>query len=462
MAKVLSCPSCGAPLSRDDDHDGVVECAYCKRKIELGSGGRSSPGAHPFAPAARQAESAPKSSTSAFVTAGVMALVMAGAIGAYFAMHPGAKAADPKPINVVAALNQLSLATDERQAAALFGLDPGSAHLPGQLSVDARDPGPIRNVHLTWYDADKRYISGLDVSHGPGARKTADILAKLRAFVPNRVRQGPELSIGQGDTNLAFSDRGFGVHHRFLHEHDPQEAGCVKRLNALFAIGRAAALDGPAPTPADLELVNGVTLERVGDVDPAVPIEKAVDFFQKKYSAGWCRMQGGLFCVVDPDDKLVDSVHFTWPIGVRSRVGQVKVELIREKTTAESLRAIAGCLEPALGPGEEKVIDYVHGTRHWKWKVVEESRSRSRSPSPAPEADEILLDGPMLLITSADGRPLDQPSPWHGKLRALFSALATCRLLANAPAAPRRSASTPPERRARAVCACPRRRAAWA
>lgn len=442
MAKVLTCPACGAPLSLDDDdRDGVVECFYCKRHVVVATGALTqapakkvvaSPQSASEAAQAREAkrerreakrqrreerkqegEETPqnKNRRVALFTVGML---VAGAAVVYVTNRAVSSidAPDRPPVDEV--LRKLDLNSDEAQAAALFGVKPG-AGIPNQLTVDAQQPGVVSRTHLSWEFPDKRTISRVSVSYQAG-KKPKDILDKLGALVPNRLRPGPTARVSQGDAVLDVGDHGFNIWHwGSVHPPNADYAGCAQRISALWSVARAVGLDGPTPTPAELELVNGPKLERAAELDTSIPVEQAVDYFQKKYSAGWCRMQAGLLCVVDVDDKLVDNVRYTWPNGLRARVGQAKLELIQDKATDKALRAVAGCLEPVLGKGTETVVDYVRGTRNWEWRLGRDG-----------SGDRVLLAGRTLLISSAEGAPLDQPAAWHDKLQALFSALAAC------------------------------------
>ena len=61
------------------------------------------------------------------------------------------------------------------------------------------------------------------------------------------------------------------------------------------------------------------------------------------------------------------------------------------------------------------MVDYVRGTRNWQWQLGD-------------KGDQILLAGRTLVVSTAEGKPLDQPAAWHGKIAKLFSALAACPL----------------------------------
>jgi hypothetical protein len=440
MAKVLSCPACGAPLSLDDDDDGVVECFYCKRHVVVTTGSLTQAPAQKVvaslgAPAPQQLDKQRKSRQSPRAKAETRRLVLAMSTGllvvlslaAFYMLRPRETAASG-PSQVDEGLKKLNLISSQQQAAALFGVNPNSDGMQGQLTIQSPPgSGLVQRVMLNWMEQDKRYVSAIDVRYPQGARKKEDVLKKLGGFVHNRLRPGPSARVSQGDAVLDIDDNGFKIWHwHSLHSPSADLASCAERLGAAFALARAAALDGPAPTPAELALVNGAKLEQAGDLDTSVPVEQAVDFFQKKHPAGWCRMQAGLLCVVDVDDKLVDSVHYTWPNGLRARVGQAKLDLIREKATDKALRAVAGCLEAVLGKGEEKVVDYVRGTRNWQWTLGDEPKTPPKGKPAAPARDQVLLSGPMLLISTAEGKPLDQAADWHGKIGKMFSALAAC------------------------------------
>lgn len=436
MAKILTCPACGAPLELDDDDDGVVECLYCQRHVIVATGAPTkaaakrvvaSPGAalpplgsrRPPTPAPRVTMEgsgrAKQLSPVALAAAIGIPIVLSGV--AFFAVERGSGlvgATEESPV-VDEQLKKLSLDTDQERAAAAFGMKPNSDTIPNRLTIDARGPGLVRRAELSWTDADKRHISRVNVSFQSG-KKSPELLQKVAALVPHRLRPGPTARVSQGDAVLDINDHGLSIWHwDSLHTSGADPASCAERLAALWSVARATALGGPAPTPAELELVNGPKLEAVGAFDLEVPVEQAVDRFRKSFTASWCRMQAGLMCVVDVDDKLVDNVRFTWPNGLRARVGQVRLELNDKQATDPALRAVAGCLEPVLGKGEEQVVDYVRGTRNWRWKLES-------------EGDEAVLAGPTFVLTSVEGKPLEQPAGWHPKLGKTLAAISACRL----------------------------------
>lgn len=433
MAKVLTCPACGAPLELDDDDDGVVECFYCQRHVIVATGAPTkaaakkvvaSPGAAlppigsrlPPTPPPRygQVASSPKKLSPPVLAATIGLLVLSAAAMYFVSASSGTGiigAAEEPPIDEP--LKQLSLDIDQERAAAAFGMQPNSGTIPNRLTVDARGPGLVRRAELSWIDGDKRRISRVNLSFQSGY-KAKDLLQKVTALVPHRLRPGPTARVSQGDAVLDINEHGLSIWHwDSLHTPGADPASCAQRLEALWSVARATALGGAAPTPAELELVNGPKLDAVAAFDLAVPVEQAVDRFRKSFPSGWCRMQAGLMCVVDVDDKLVDNVRFTWPNGLRARVAQLRLELINDKATDAATRAVAGCLEPTLGKGEEQIVDYVRGTRNWRWKLE-------------PNGDEALLAGPSFVIASAEGKPLDQPAGWHAKLGATLTAVAGC------------------------------------
>ena len=435
MPKILTCPACGAPLELDDDDDGVVECVYCQRHVIVATGVPTkaaakkvvaSPGAAlpplgsrlPPTPAPRvtlEGSGRAKQLPPAMLAATIGLLILCAGV-AYFvtaSSGSGIVGAAEEPPAIEEQLKKLSLDTDQERAAAAFGMKPNSDVIPNRLTIDARGPGLVRRAELSWTEADKRYISRVHLSFQSG-NKSRDLLQKVTALVPHRLRPGPTARVSQGDAVLDISDHGLSIWHwDSLHTPGADPASCAERLGALWSVARATALGGPAPTPAELELANGPKLEAVGAFDLEVTVEQAVDRFRKAFTAGWCRMQAGLMCVVDVDDKLVDNVRLTWPNGLRARVGQVRLELTNEQATDTALRAVAGCLEPVLGKGEEQVVDYVRGARNWRWKL-------------APEGDEALLAGPTFVLASAEGQPLDQPAGWHPKLSKTLAAISAC------------------------------------
>ncbi|HEY6729073.1 MAG TPA: hypothetical protein VI197_33915 [Polyangiaceae bacterium] len=428
MAKILTCPACGAPLELDDDDDGVIECLYCQRHVVVATGAPTeavakkvvaSPGAaretrRASGRAKKQAPRAKKPAPAMLAVAIGLPLLLAVVV--FFTVGPGLGAlgaAEEPPPSVDQQLGKLSLDADQERVAAAFGMKPNSDVIPNRLTIDARGPGRVRRAELSWTASDKGHISRVNLSFQP-SHKPQELLQKVTALVPNRLRPGAVARVSQGDAVLDISSHGLTIWHwDSLHPPGADSASCALRLGALWSVARAAALDGAAPTPAQLELVNGPKLEAAAAFELEVPVEQAVERFQKRFSAGWCRMQAGLMCVVDVDDKLVDSVRYTWPNGLRARVAQARLELRTAKATDAALRAVAGCLEPVLGKGEEQVVDYVRGTRNWRWKL-------------APEGDEALLAGPTFVLTSAEGKPLDQPAGWHAKLGKVAAAVTAC------------------------------------
>lgn len=350
------------------------------------------------------------------MVAAAVVLPVLFAVVLFFTAGPGLGVleAEEKPPSIEEGLKKLSLNIDQEQAATAFGKKPNENDTPNRLTIDARGPGLVSRAELSWTEGDKHGISRVNVNFQSAARKQQDVLQKVAELVPHRLRAGSTARVSQGDAVLDISSHGLSIWHwGSLHPPGADYASCALRLGALWSVARAAALDGPAPTPVELELANGPELDAAGAFDLGVPVEQAVEQFQKSFTAGWCRMQAGLMCVVDVNDKLVDNVRYTWPNGLRARVAQARLELISGKGTDRALRAVAACLEPVLGTGEEQVVDYVRGTRQWRWKLD-------------PNGDEALLVGPTFLLTSAEGRPLEEPAGWHAKLGKILSAISAC------------------------------------
>jgi hypothetical protein len=436
MPKSLDCPNCGAPLAFDGGA-AVVKCCYCKRHIVVedrsltqepaGEEARA-PSDPPPRPAAARARgkgasrkhapgaggrSGPWTKPQRIVIIAVTSVMAVAGMGITWAVRHGPRRA--AQVSGEEPLRRLDLSASPDQVRALFGAAIHPSSTPNRVTVDYQlGQGKVRRIELARDLPDKNHISGVTLG-GNFDQKAA--VARIEQLAANRVReQGPITHrVHVGDAVLDVSGTTVKVWHwSSVHAANADYAHCQARLGALWALARWATLDGPALTPEQQKLVTGPTLEETASIDTSTTVEQAADAFQKKFSSGWCRMQAGLTCVVDVDHALVDEVHWQWPNGLRARMQYAQFMFKPRRDAEKAQRALAGCLQPVLGAGEETVVDYVKGTRSWSWKVGDGGR--------------VVLGTRELDLTPAEKAAADQPAPWVSKFAAIVSAVDRCRL----------------------------------
>ncbi len=418
MPKLLTCPACGAPLSLDDDGDDIVECSYCKRHVVVATGSLTDapakrvvgpPTREPISPrVARPRLRRAQQKLLLKVAAAVAALLLVGA-GVWLDLRSNAPAS---AVNSAELLAKLELSTSADQVTKLFApyLHPDSSS-----TIDfPAGSGVVRRVEIGPRNLSGQALSDLTI-FSAGGFKQPGMLQRLQALVPNRVdEQGPGQRVFMGDAVLDLNDSVVHVWHwSSVHPANADPAKCQQRLNALWILARAVMFGGRTPTPDELKLVNGPTLEELAALDTSVTVEQAADEFQKKLPAGWCRMQAGLMCVADVDDARIGEARFTWSNALKARLHELKLDIRKSTEPAKDVRALAGCLEPALGKGKEEVVDYVRGTRTFGWTIG--------------DGDQLVLGEGYLTIKTSEKAGADQPAAWPAKLPALFSAIRSCR-----------------------------------
>lgn len=422
MAKALVCPNCGAPL--EPDGSGVVECNYCERHIVLGAGGA------PARPPARAAASAPApAETDARKTSKrgrasrlkltrpvrttLAATIMLVVLGAIWWRHTQTMKAASNEVKGEELARKLELTATPDEVAALFGPAMHPNARPNDVTIDfPLGQGAIRRMELHREFPGHGQISDVTVYFNKYDK--AATLARIREVAPNRLQAQNAGSdrVFMGDAVLDLAPTYIKIWHwDSVHPANGDYALCAQRIAAYWSLARWAALDGPAPTPEEVKLVNGPTLADLAKLDTSATVEQAVDAFHRHVPSGWCRMQAGLMCVADIDDPLVTEARWGWPNGLRARIHEGKLTFNKRDGMDKLQRAVAGCLQATLGAGEEVVVDYVKGTRNFVWKNDDGS--------------SIILGERELALTSGEG-PIDKPAAWLPRFAAIMSALDSC------------------------------------
>ncbi len=422
MAKVSSCPACGAPLSPEKGQ-ASVECFYCKRRVDVEERtppANTNPTPRPVAAEGRRRHASSGANKKTLLNVLGVAAVVIFSVGGWYLEHRQATLqATPATDESTPFFRKLSLTASHEQVKAALGPYLPQNASPARMTLDFPAGSRLRRAELARELPGQAGISGIVVYSDfnvPAA------MARIKKLVPHRVEEGTaNFRVLMGDAVLDV-ERSYAKvwHFDSVHPQNADYARCAERLAAMWAVGRAALLEGDAPTAAELALVNGPKLSDVAALDTNVTVEQVVDEVQKKLPAAWCRMQAGLMCVVDIDDALVSDVHLTWPNALRARLQQLRLKLPRSADAAAA-RAIAGCLEPALGAGEEKVVDYVRGTRTFTWSVSGGDKKKKL-------IDTIVLGNGYLTVDADASTPADQGAAWTAKMPALFAALQTCRI----------------------------------
>lgn len=411
MERVLECPQCGAPLSPEGAAE-IVECFYCKRHVVVRSGAPTEEPAAAVAKSpspARKPKSAKREKLQLWQWLAIAAVVPLTLAAIYYELKPPAAPEGPRTEELV---KQLELSATPQQAGALLG---ERANAPGRVTVDF--PGGHGTINRLELDRQLGgEISEVGAYFGPDLNKAA-FVSRLQQAAPNRTKDSNgTVRVYLGDTVLDVGNGTFKLWHwSSVHPPNTDYTHCSARLSAYWALLRWAALDGKPLTAEQQKLVNGPRLDELSALDLSLTVEQATDAFQKKFTAGFCRMQAGLTCLADVDHALVNEVRFQWPNALRARPQQVVMTFKQRSEMDKAQRALAGCLHPVLGPGEEKVVDYVRGTRTFEWDL-------------GAGGDRVVVDTSGLTLSAGEKSPVDQAAAWHSRFAQVAAAVERCAL----------------------------------
>lgn len=403
MPKVHDCPRCAAPLRSGDAE--VVACPYCGAEVHLARRSRSTErGPKGRTVAARSGDEARR---RGWVLAGsVVAMVVAiGAAKWLVGMDRGQRTKSIEKL-----LRTFEMATSHDDALALFA-EHGLQKQDGRITIDVREPRRVRRAELH-YGPDKREVVRLQLF---GTFDVDAVAAKLREVVPNHVEpQGADQRVQVGDAVLDVSPASILIWHwDSAHPATRDPLACRPRLAAFWGLLRYALFEGSSPDEATRKLIGGPSLQEALSLDRGLVVEQASDGVEKATPVGRCRTMAGITCTVEVDHPLVREANWTWPNALKSRMQHLVLGFRKRPNAASALPAIAACLKPALGEGEERVLDYAKGTRAWSWAV-------------GTAGDRVELLEERLTLTSGEDAKPEQPAAWTAKVDAVGAALARC------------------------------------
>ena len=461
---VLRCPNCSAPLPGVKDADGVVTCGYCQVACRISSRTHARAG-HKNTPAKtwwlyfegpsalrgellaaaradaaeaerrreraaqamrtradrdaaaararRAAEAAKRRGRTLSLAAVVGSTVLVGGLWYSIVYRPGVqeRAAAAQAAAKRAgddAVSGYAFALSHGETAALFGGDLGP-----NTTATLRDGGVFERVYFTG-DAFRRG-RGYGLGLAPGPRYDLETaLARLARLVPNRLRDDPprrELASNQRGV-LRVGPAGIQIS---LHATGALD---LELAEAMLAAVKHATLDGPVPTAAQLRSLNGPSLGDVARFDAAVPIEGASAAFARAFPDGKCgtiddllAKRTELVCTIDVDDPRIREVRLAWPSTAKAHLGSAALAWWTQtsKTSAYPI----GCLEQALGPGEQKVTDFASGSGQLVWKL-------------GARGDTLTLDGGSLTFGARDGVAPGEIPDWVAHYAKVVDAVAAC------------------------------------
>ncbi len=419
MPSKLSCPNCGSPLPFDAKTP-VVVCRYCNGHVPRGEGANASPAPAPESrrkdkqPSRRSRESRttrPDATRRALGIAFALLGLAATAGVVVYTRSSAQRSSDEEPPAEVT-LRKVDLGATPAAIADLLGKAPDTT---SRITRDF-EKGIVRRAEVQWDKADGSHASKVTLFFRAGRFDPKPALDRLRTIVPNRVEPHSATShrLFVGDSVLDVSSDTLTVWHwTSVHPAGIDRAACGEHRAAFWAAARFAALDGPSPTAAQIELVNGPALRTVTRLDHALTVEQVAGEINRTFPAGRCSTQAGVVCQVDVDHPIVKEVRWRWPNAVKGRVREATFSLRSPRDAAKIERAIAGCLQSVLGSGEESVTDYVKGTRTWIWRIGERGDKATLAP------------GSLRLSEPDDAKP-EAPAGWPDRFAEIVGALDRC------------------------------------
>ena len=419
MPSTFSCPKCGAPLS-SQPAPSPVACRYCRHEIVL----REQRGAAlaKEAPERSDADRPPSVSrrsrrrttdtTRRGIVIGVGIVSLALTAGVLMLTRRSSQQGAEEELPSEVTLRKIDLGAAPAAIAELLGNDPDATQ---RITRDF-EKGIVRRAEVQWDKADGSHASKVTLFFRPGRFERRAALERLASIVPNRVEpQGASNHrLFVGDTDLDISSDTLTVSHwTSVHPAGIDRTACGERRAAFWAAARFAVLDGPSLTPAQVEMVNGPALRAVLRLDRALTVEQVTGKINDVFPAGRCFSQTGVICQVDVDHPLVREVLWRWPNAVKGRLREATLALRAHADAVKTQRAVAGCLQPILGAGDESVTDYVKGTRTWTWNIGK-------------QGDQATLTAATLRLSEPEDAKPDAPATWPERFAGVIDALDRC------------------------------------
>lgn len=413
MPRVHDCPRCGAPLPSAGDA-ALVACQYCDAEVHLAkqprSGERSARAGSASPERSRDEAQRGKWLLAAALLAALLVVPVVvkvtakGGIGPRTVENPAEKI-----------FRTFETATAFDDAVALF-VEHGVQKNDSRITVDFREALGVRRAELH-YAADRREVVRLNLF---GKFDVDAVVAKLREIAPNHLAEGGPMPrattrrLQVGDAVIDLSPASVSLSHwDAAHPSSRDPIACRPRLSAFWSVLRYALFEGSPPDDATRKLITGPNLKEALSLDRTLVIEQASDSVEKASSVARCRMQAGLGCSMEVDHPLVQEATWRWPNALKARVQRLELAFRKRPNAAKSLGPIAACLKPALGDGEERVVDYAQGTRAWSWSI-------------GSSGDRAELLEQSLTLMSGDGAKPEVAAEWTTKVDAVEAALAHC------------------------------------
>ena len=313
----------------------------------------------------------------------------------------------------VEALKRFSFQMSPAEVGTLFGVD-GS----GEVTVEMEGPGIIRQVRVSYGGRGGPSYQLMLVG---GEQFGLDaIRTRIAKMAPNQLKKLPftdEISVAK--SLLRIDPRNGGSIQVATWEKDDARAKAL--ADAFWAAARYGIFGSPEPSAEELALVNGPTLATAAGLDPTVAIESASKAFQAQLPAGACQTQTNLttsrnrmVCSAEVNHPLVSKIEFAWRNGAKALADCAALTLARTSRDDNSAAStLSACLDTALGPGQDVVVDHATGQSHRTWTL-------------APAGDAAVLDGYALRLDAPAGHDPVQAAGWSGRFREIVTAVDGC------------------------------------
>jgi hypothetical protein len=196
----------------------------------------------------------------------------------------------------------------------------------------------------------------------------------------------------------------------------------VVMADAMWSLARYAVFGGPKPSAKELELVNGPKLAKLSELDLKVPIEQAAKRVMAEFPWASCqtindlnKKETQMVCKIEVDHPLIKEVHLAWPNGAAASIEAAAFAFTEpEPKGSAAPGAIQGCLDKALGAGQDVVTDHATGKSQHSWQLDR-------------AGDKATIESYGLSLDAPDGRDLTVTPAWVGRFAAVVTALDACR-----------------------------------
>lgn len=248
------------------------------------------------------------------------------------------------------------------------------------------------------------------------------VLQRLIELAPHRVDKkvnGYEINIAKSllrfDSRVQPQYRGTIQVSTWVRDDD-----AIPIINALWSLARYAAFGSPKPTADELTLVNGPPLTKLAGLDLTVPIEQAAKRVTAAFPWANCqtinditRNKTQMVCKIEVDDALVREVALSWSHAAQASIEAAAFVFAKSDGGGSAKDGISACLDDALGPGQDVVIDHATGASERRYALGD-------------AGDQAVIERYGLSLAAPDSHDVTVTPRWVTRFPAIVAALDGC------------------------------------